>query len=265
MMRELFSIPPERAFWLRGPVIDLPAEADQLPAEPGAPRRPPGYDLIGGVAVIPIWGLLVQKLGSPWPIGGLTGYDGIRTALVAAMKRPRVAAIAFNIDSFGGAIAGLFDLADMIRSARGQKPIWSILAETACGAAYVIASAADRISVPRTGSIGGVGVMTMHADHSVALRDAGIGVTLLRYGGRKADGNEYQPLSGRARAMIQSELDTTGKLMVGTVARNRNLDPKAVRRLGGGTLLGMAGMQAGLADAVMAPDAALAKLVASLR
>jgi ClpP class serine protease len=44
----------------------------------------------------------------------------------------------------------------------GEKPIHAILTENAYSAAYAIASAADRISVPRTGGVGSVGVITMH-------------------------------------------------------------------------------------------------------
>jgi ClpP class serine protease len=45
-------------------------------------------------------------------------------------------------------VAGCFDLVDEIYNARGKKPIHAILTENAYSAAYAIASAADRISVP---------------------------------------------------------------------------------------------------------------------
>ncbi|NIH11594.1 MAG: hypothetical protein G5702_04515 [Serratia symbiotica] len=58
------------------------------------------------------------------------------------------------MDSPGGEVAGCFDLVDEIYHTRGSKPIHSILTKNAYSAAYAIASAADRIHVPRTGGVG---------------------------------------------------------------------------------------------------------------
>ena len=87
------------------------------------------------------------------PTSGMTGYNAIGANVFAALDDPGVKAIALAIDSPGGDTAGLFDLTDSIYAARGRKPIWAILDESACSAAYAIAAATDRITVPRT-SIG---------------------------------------------------------------------------------------------------------------
>ena len=112
-----------------------------------------GYDVIEGIAVIPIQGTLVQKLGTLRPYSGMTGYDGIRASFLTAINDDAVKGICFDIDSPGGEVAGCFDLVDEIYAARGAKPIWSILSENAYSAAYALASAADRIIVPRTGGL----------------------------------------------------------------------------------------------------------------
>jgi ClpP class serine protease len=78
----------------------------------------------------------------------MTGYDGIRQAFLTAMEDPDISGICLDIDSPGGEVAGCFDLVDVIYGARGKKPIHAILTESAYSAAYAIASAADRISVP---------------------------------------------------------------------------------------------------------------------
>jgi len=49
-----------------------------------------------------------------------------------------------------------------------------------------------------------------------------------------------------------------------TVARNRGLQATAIREMQAATFLGAAGVSNGLADAVMAPDAAFATLVESV-
>ena len=222
------------------------------------------YDVAGGIARIPIEGTLVHKLGTLYPYSGMTGYDGIRALLSMALGDPDVKAIMLDIDSPGGEVAGCFDLVDAIYNARGKKPIWAVLTENAYSAAYAIASAADRIIVPRTGGTGSVGVICMHVDMSKALGSAGISVTLIHYGALKADGNEFNPLGKEALKRFQSDVDAMGELFVKTVARNRDLKTADVRDTEAGTFLGAAGVDIGFADEVMAPDEAFASLLDEL-
>lgn len=227
-----------------------------------SPRRPPSpFDVVEGVALIEVTGTLVHKLGSIRPYSGMTGYDGIRAAFLTALATPDVRAIVLDIDSPGGEVAGCFDLVDTIAAARGVKPIWAILSENACSGAYAIAAAADRISVPRTGSTGSIGVITMHVDWSKAMASDGVSVTLLTYGDRKADGNMYEPLADQARVAIQADLDAMGELFVSSVAAHRRLPPEIVRGQQAAVYLGAAGVAAGLADVVAAPDEAFGQLL----
>lgn len=223
-----------------------------------------GYDVVEGIAVIPIQGTLVQKLGTLRPYSGMTGYDGIRQSFLTALIDPDVKAIALDIDSPGGEVAGCFDLVDTIYNARGDKPIWSILNESAYSAAYAIASAADRITVPRTGGVGSIGVIWMHVDWSAALQNNGFKVTFVTYGDQKADGHPELPLSPDAQARFQADINMMGELFVNTVARNRKIAADSVRDTQAGVFLGKPGVEAGLADAVMPPDAAFLALHASL-
>lgn len=222
------------------------------------------YEVVMGVAVIPISGTLVNKSGYLRPWSGMTGYDGIRACLSMALDDDSVKAVMLDIDSGGGEVSGCFDLVDAIYAARGTKPIWAVLSESAYSAAYAIASAADRITVPRTGGTGSVGVICAHVDFSKALSKDGITVTMIHYGDRKADGSEYAPLSTDALKRFQADVDEMGELFVATVARNRGLSPAKVRGTQATTFLGAAGVEIGFADAVMAPDEAFRSLLAEL-
>ena len=221
------------------------------------------YELLEGVAVIPVHGTLVQRSGYLSAYSGMTGYDGIRQNFLVALEDPAVRAIVLDIDSPGGEVSGCFDLVDTIYEARGRKPIRAILTENAYSAAYAIASAADRISVPRTGGTGSIGVVWMHVDWSKALDKAGLAVTFITYGARKAEGNPYQPL-GDASERIQETIDEVGELFVGTVSRNRRLSADLVRGTEAGVFQGAAGVSLGLADAVESPDAAFLALLDEL-
>jgi signal peptide peptidase SppA len=223
-----------------------------------------GYDMAGPVAVVPVHGTLVQKTGCLRPYSGMTGYDGIRQAFLTAIEDPAVEAIVLDVDSPGGEVSGCFDLVDTIYAARGKKPIWAVLSEGAYSAAYAIASAADWITVPRTGGVGSIGVICMHVDFSKALTSAGVQVTFITYGDRKADGHPEIPLSKEAFSRFQSDIDTMGELFVKTVARNRNIAASSVRDTQAVTYLGEQGVAQGLADAVAAPDAAFRALLKEL-
>lgn len=237
---------------------------DQWDGGLDSPAEAHGYDVVAGVGVIPVQGTLVQKLGTMRPYSGMTGYDGIRANFSMALEDDDVRAIVLDIDSPGGEVAGCFDLVDAIYGARGIKPVHAILTESAYSAAYAIASAADRVFVPRTGGTGSVGVICACVDFSRALDSAGITVELITYGARKADGNEFNPLSKEARARFQADVDSMGDLFVETVARNRSISTAKVRSTEASTYMGGDGVALGFADAVKAPDEAFRSLLKQL-
>jgi ClpP class serine protease len=228
--------------------------------EPEPVRR--GYDLVDGVAVIQVEGTLVHKNGCLRPYSGMTGYDGIRINLLTALSDPKAKGIAFDIDSPGGECAGCFDLADMIFAARGKKPMWAIPTETACSAAFALASSCDRVIVPRTGVTGSIGIIAMHVNMSGWLDKNGFVVTLLKYGQKKDDFAETKPLSKDAFNRAMADINTMGGMFDALVARNRKMDAAKVKSYQAGTFMGADGVAAKLADAVMAPDAAMNELIA---
>lgn len=220
-----------------------------------------GYEVLDGIALIPVQGTLVQKLGTLRPFSGMTGYDGLRQVFLAALNDSEVNGICLDIDSPGGEVAGCFDLVDLIYSSRGQKPIYAVLSECAYSAAYAIASAADRIYVPRTGGVGSIGVVVMHCDWSQRIKNDGLKVTIITYGDRKAETHPYIPLSDGARAAIAHDVDEIGRLFVQTVARNRRLSAEKIRNTQAACYLAAEGVQRGLADGVASPDVAFQTLM----
>lgn len=98
----------------------------------------------------------------------------------------------------------------MLSTAREEKPIHAILTESAYSAAYAIASAADHISVPRTGGVGSIGVITMHLDWTQRIKDDGLKVTIITFGSRKAEGSPLRELSEEAFNAIQQDINAMG-------------------------------------------------------
>ncbi len=248
----------------------LPARAslfgDDLTNRQGRDGGRP-FAVVDGIAVIEIAGTLVHRGAWIGQSSGLTSYEGIAAQLQAALTDPAIRAIALDIDSFGGEVAGAFDLADRIRAARQVKPVQAFVADHALSAAYALASQADRIILPRTGAVGSIGVVAMHSDMSGALDQKGIAVTLIHAGARKVDANPYQPLPEAVRAQIAGELEDLRQLFAQTVAegRGRRLDTSQSLGTEAAVFRGEAAVFAGLADEVADPVTAFSAFAAAPR
>ena len=233
----------------------LPARASLLAgglAESYRQRGDAPYPVVDGIAVIEIAGVLIHRGGWIGQSSGQTSYEGIAAQINAAANDPAVRGIALEIDSFGGEVAGVFDLADRIRAVRAEKPVWAFVAEHAFSAGYALASQANRILLPRTGAVGSIGVVVMHADLSGQLDQDGVRVTMIHSGRHKVDGNPYQPMPEAVRDDIQREIDVLRFLFAETVAVGRagRLSHDAAMATEAATLRGGYAVSAGLADEV---------------
>ena len=225
------------------------------------------FAVVNGIAVIEIAGTLVHRGTWIGQSSGLTSYEGIAAQLQAALSDPAIRGIALDIDSFGGEVAGAFDLADRIRAARQVKPVQAFVADHALSAGYALASQADRIILPRTGAVGSIGVVAMHSDMSGALDRQGIAVTLIHAGARKVDANPYQPLPESVHARIAGELEDLRQLFAETVAegRGQRLDTLSALGTEAAVFRGEAAVFAGLADEVADPVTAFRAFAAAPR
>lgn len=206
-------------------------------------------DVRDGIAVVPV-------------SRGISSYrmQALRRRMERALERSDVAAILLDVNSPGGEVCGTFDFTDWIRAQRGSKPIWALANDDAFSAAYAIASAADRVLVTRTGGVGSIGVISIHAEYSKMDDRVGVKITPIFSGARKNDFADSEPLTDTARGVLQAEVDRLRDIFVETVAANRGIDAKAVRATEAGLFFGPQGVEAKLADQVASFDEAMAAL-----
>jgi signal peptide peptidase SppA len=225
------------------------------------------FAVVDGIAVIEIAGTLVHRGAWIGQSSGLTSYEGVAAQLQAALADPGIRGIALDIDSFGGEVAGAFDLADRIRAARLQKPVQAFVAEHALSAGYVLASQADRIILPRTGAVGSIGVVALHTDMSGALDQKGIAVTLIHAGAHKIAANPYQPLPEAVHDQMQRELEVVRVLFAETVSAGRGdrLTQAAALATEATVFRGAEAIAAGLADDLADPVTAFRTFAAAPR
>lgn len=168
------------------------------------------------------------------------------------------------IDSGGGHVAGNFDLVDKIFEGGSVKPIRAYASEHGYSAAYSIASAADSVTVSRTGGVGSIGVVTVHLDVSKAMDQDGNKITFIHYGKHKVDGNPYEPLPPEVEKRIQARINELGEVFVSSVARNRSMDVQAVRDTEALTFTAKEATSNGLADSIGSLDDAIAVFEADM-
>lgn len=228
-----------------------------------AAKREPNFIEVGhGVAVLSVGGTLVHRTRGLDAMSGIQSYKQLSSDFADMVNDPAVRHIVLDMNTPGGSANGVFDFADEIYSARGIKPITAIVDESAYSAGYAIASSADEIIVPRMGGVGSIGVIAALVDRSAMLANAGIKVTPIYAGARKADGNPDVPITDEAIARLQAEVDRVYELFIETVARNRSIAAKAIKETEAGTFRGADAVRNGLADKVMTARDALRDVIA---
>lgn len=209
------------------------------------------YQVVDGIAIIPVEGTLVHRLGRIDPYSGMTGYDGIAYKLQEAAADPEVKGIVLDIDSPGGEVCGCFDTAALVHEVAQRKPVRAIVNELAASAAYAIAAAATDIVLTGTAQVGSVGVVMAHADYSGALKNEGIAVTLVYAGAHKVDGHPYAALPDSVQARLQTEVEDLRQMFAGNVAKWRGMGADAVLATEARVYRGKEAISVGFAKKVM--------------
>lgn len=232
-----------------------------------AARLVPARRSVGTVAVIPLSGFLTQKPTLFSMLFGGTSVREFAREVVAAMGDQSIGAVVLDIDSPGGETFGVTEAAALIREARGSKPLIAVANPIAASAAYWIASQADEVAVTPSGLAGSIGVFSTHVDESKALEQAGLAVTFIKYGARKAEAMGVEPLSEDALASIQERVDAAGRQFESDVAKGRGVTAAKVHSdFGEGAVLtAEQSVKAGLADRVATLDEIVAKLANGYR
>lgn len=216
----------------------------------------------GGVAVIPVYGALLHR--DPWCDRWATGYDYIASRFGAALGDPDVKGILFDVNSYGGHVAGNFELCDMIYEARGKKPMMAMVDSRSMSGGYSIATAVGRIHATPSSDVGSIGVVMLHMSYEKMMEEWGVKPTFIYAGKHKVDGNPYKDLPDDVRAAFQVSVERSYEKFVSLVARNRSMEADAVRSTEARVYDAEEALSAGLIDAVSSPRAAYAAFLAEV-
>ena len=206
----------------------------------------------GKLATIEVYGALEQKASFLGSLFGSASLEDIGFLFDAAMADPTVRAIVLDIDSPGGSVYGVTELANHIYSNRGKKPIYAVTDGMMASAAYWIGAAADKVWAAPSAEVGSVGVFAAHVDCSSWDEKAGLKVTFIQAGRYKTEGNPHEPLGDEARQAIQQRVDDYYEQMISDIAKFRGVSKGTVRNdFGEGRVFGAKdAIAAGMIDKV---------------
>lgn len=249
--------------------LELPQDGTTIEAARTSPRAAVTSGSAGGtVAVLPLMGEVVPRdpTGVISMLTGATPIDQFAAAFHQAMQDPSIGGIVINVDSPGGSVVGVDELASAIYAARGTKPIVAVATGMAASAAYWIATAADQLVVTPSGEVGSIGVFVEHWDMSGALDQAGIKSTIISAGPYKAETASSRPLTPDAQNYLQSRVNDYYAMFTSRVAKNRGVSVQTVKSgFGQGRMVGArAAVEQGMADAIGTLDQVVGKMLRQL-
>lgn len=206
----------------------LDPEQIQARLQGAAVSRPPDRK-INNVAVLPLFGSIIPRADMFEEASGATSAESFGAKFDQLVNDPAVDAIVLDVNSPGGQVGGIPELAQKIFEARGTKPIIAVANQLMASAAYWVGTAADQLVVTPSGEVGSVGVFSVHNDMSAALEKAGLKLSIISAGKYKVEANPYEPLTADARTSIQGRVSDIYDAFVAAVAQHRGVSPEAVR------------------------------------
>lgn len=214
-----------------------------------------------GVAVIPVTGPIFHYADFFTEVSGATSIETLARDFTTALRDPAVHSILLEIDSPGGEAGGVSEFANMVYTARGQKPMVAYVSDVGASAAYWIASAADEIVIDDTAVVGSIGAVAVVPDPSKSTGRT-IQIVSSQSPKKRAD-----PTTEGGRSQIQAMIDALADVFVAAVARNRGVTEEAVLAdYGqGGVFVGQAAVAAGLVDRLGSFEGVIADLAARQR
>ncbi len=241
-------------------VVDEPLDGMLAEKYEAATKRLPTARGGAAIAVLPVRGVITQHgMGDMFDflVGG-TRLDALGEVFDRLIADKAVGAIVLDIDSPGGVVYGVTEMAAKIRAARGVKPVVAVANSVAASAAYAIASAAETLVATPSGVVGSIGILQFHTDTTAAEEAEGIKTTVISAGEHKAE--RLVTLNDDAKAAMQQEVDARYATFLSDVAKGRGVTATVVRQTygKGRTVNASDALAVGMVDRVATLDEVLA-------
>ena len=166
----------------------------------------PAPYVVDGVGIVPVVGVIGKGLSPLEKMMGAVDVNDVSAAIDAFAANPEVEKIALQVSSPGGTVTGVEELANKIRNL--EKPTMAYTDSEMASAAYWISSAADKVTVSPSSTVGSVGVYIAIPDYSEAAKMQGIKMVVIKSGKFKGAGIEGTSLDEDQMGNLQASVDT---------------------------------------------------------
>ena len=182
-----------------------------------------------------------------------------------AVADPAVESILLLVDSPGGQVSGLHDLAMDVRRAAIQKPVYAYCEDLCASAGYYVASQANFVYAGPTAMVGSIGTYAVVWDMSQMFAEAGVTVHVVKDGDQKGAFTEGTEVTPEQLARLQQIVDFYSNQVRKTVSDTRSEAlggplQKGVSPAGGMVFMGAEARRVGLVDKITTLDLTLAEM-----
>jgi signal peptide peptidase SppA len=158
-----------------------------------------------GVAYVQLYGVVGKHLSGMEMACGGCSVDQVAADLRAAAADPTIDKILLDVDSPGGTITGVPELAHLIREIKVDKPIYAFTEALMGSAAMWIGSACSGIIATPSSKVGSIGAYLAFEDHTERNEANGSKLLLFEAGKHKAIG--LRPPTTEESGMLQDRVE----------------------------------------------------------
>jgi len=208
------------------------------------------YYVENGVATIPIEGPITRGSSFLSFLIGGADIDQISMAFNMALGDNSVESILLHINSPGGSIIGIQELAAQIYAGRKEKDLCTYCDGVMASAAYWLGSATDKIYISgQTNTIGHIGVVLTH-------RTDNWDDETKFYAGKYKHIDAGGELNTEDKEILQARVDYVYSIFVADVAKFRGVSTETVlsNMAEGRVFIGKQAVDAGLVDGISTHD-----------
>jgi signal peptide peptidase SppA len=207
---------------------------------------------VGSYGVIPIVGVIGKGLSPLERMTGASDLNIVSDQIDAFLADGEVQTLVFHIDSPGGVVGGVEEVARKI--ANSSKPTIAYTDGMMCSAAYWLGASADRVISSPSADVGSIGVYMNLIDVSQAYADMGVKAVVIKSSATpyKAAGIEGTSLSTEQIAYFQNEVDAIYADFTSSVKAKRKMASEDAMKgqSMSGKIASSMGLLTGLADSL---------------
>lgn len=203
----------------------------------------------------------ITKYGSSLSGAGAVAY---KQEIRQAARDPYCQSIVLRIDSPGGSVSYIDELASEVAAAAKQKKVVAVCEDNCMSAAYWVASqATEVVANSETANVGSIGVFMALVDASKYAESEGLRVVVVKAGQFKGVGIPGVAITAEHEEYLQGLVEAVYEQFVSQVARGRGVSSEVVSGWADGRVYtAKDGVSMGLVDSIETLDEVIGRLQA---